>query len=133
MQWAFVEDVAEACVRAVEVPAAAGEAFNIGHAPTTQRGFVEMLGRIAGCEPRFVDVPRSRIHEAGGQLLGPNAYFGDYLDLLPHTEVVEKAPRMLGVTPTDFETALAAGFAWYLSQPRRPVDYTFEDRLLTLA
>ena len=30
-----------------------------------------MLGRIAGCEPRFVEVPRSRIDEAGGQLLGP--------------------------------------------------------------
>jgi 2'-hydroxyisoflavone reductase len=130
MQWAFVDDVAEACVRAIEVPKSAGEAFNIGHAATTQRGFVELLGRVAGCQPRFVNVPRAQIHAAGGQLLGPNAYFGDYLDLLPHTEVVEKAPRVLGVSPTDFDAALAAGFAWYLLQPQRQVDHTVEDRLL---
>ena len=39
MQWAFVEDLAEACVRAIEVPEAVGQAFNMAHVePTTQRG-----------------------------------------------------------------------------------------------
>lgn len=130
MQWAFVDDVAAACVRSIDVPEAAGQAFNIAHAVTTQRGFVELLGHVAGWTPRFVNVPRARIRQAGGQLLGPNAYFGDYLDLPPHTEIVEKAPRVLGITPTDFERALSATFAWYSSQPRRPIDYTFEDQLL---
>ena len=37
---------------------------------------------------------------------------------------------MLGVMPTSLEPALREGFAWYQAQPRRRVDYTFEDRLL---
>ena len=49
MPWAYVSDVAEACVRAMEVPEAAGQAFNIGHVEqTTQRAFVEMLARVEG-------------------------------------------------------------------------------------
>jgi nucleoside-diphosphate-sugar epimerase len=131
MQWAFVADVAEACVRALEVPEAAGEAFNIAHVePLTQRGFVEALARTAGAKPTLVPVPRARIQAAGGRVVGDNLYFGEFLDLPPHTEIVEKAPRLLGVTPTSFEAALRAGFAWYEAQPRRSVDYAFEDRLL---
>ena len=130
MQWAFVDDVAEACVRAIEVPEAAGEAFNIAHEATTQRRFIEALARIAGAAPAFVAVPRKRIRESGGQLVGGNLYFGEYLDLPPHTEVVEKAPRLLGVSPTPLETALAAGYKWYLTQPRRVLDYAFEDSLV---
>jgi 2'-hydroxyisoflavone reductase len=131
MQWAYVSDVAEACVRALEVPEAAGEAFNIAHVePTTQRGFVEALARTTGVEPTLVSIPRARIQAAGGQVFMGHLYFGEYLDLPPLTAVVEKAPRVLGVTPTSLEAALRAGFAWYETQPRRAVDYTFEDSLL---
>jgi len=80
--------------------------------------------------PRFASVARERIQAAGGQLIGRNVYFGDYLDLPPYVTVVEKATRILGVTPTKLETALSDGFTWYQDQPRRSVDYTFEDRLL---
>jgi hypothetical protein len=31
------------------------------------------------------------------------------------------------------DVALRASFAWYQQQPRRPVDFTFEDRLLGAA
>ena len=131
MQWAYVSDVAEACIRATEVPEAAGQAFNIAHLEsTTQRGYVESLARVAGVEPDFVDVPRARIQTAGGQLFGRDIYFGDFLDLPPYTEIVEKAPRMLGLTLADFEAALRETFTWYLAQPRRRADYAFEDRLL---
>jgi nucleoside-diphosphate-sugar epimerase len=135
MQWAFVADVAETCVRAFEVPEAAGEAFNIAHLePTSQRTFVEALARTAGvADPRFVPVPRASILAAGGQFAGANLYFGEFLDLPVHTEMVGKTPRLLGVTPTPLEPALAAGFAWYRTQPRHPRDYTFDDRLLALA
>ena len=134
MQWAYVADVAEACVRAIEVPGAAGQAFNIGHVePMTQRGFVEALGRVAGIEPAFVPVPRATISAAGGRLVGDGLYFGEFLDLAPHTEVVEKATRLLGVTPTPLEAALRDGFAWYMAEPRRPLDYAFEDRLIASA
>ena len=130
-QWVFVSDLAEACVRAIEVADAAGEAFNIAHTePLTQRSFVETLARIAGVTPRFAAVPRSTIQTAGGQLMGGNLYFGEFLDLPPHITVIEKAPRMLGVTPTKLETALGESFAWYRQQPRRRIDYTFEDRVL---
>ena len=130
-QWVFVDDVATACVRAIDVPEAWGEAFNIGHVePLTQRSFVEALARVAGIEPRFASVPRATIRAAGGQLMGDSIYFGDYLDLPPRTALVEKAARVLDVTPTPLEAALGQGFAWYQAQPRRPVDYTFEDRLI---
>jgi 2'-hydroxyisoflavone reductase len=134
MQWVFVSDLAEAAAKALEVPAAAGQAFNIAHVePLTQRTFVEALARIAGVSPTFAPVPRAAIQAAGGQLIGNKLYFGEYLDLPPHTMVIEKAPKVLGVTPTALEAALAATYAWYQTQTRRPADYAFEDRLLASA
>jgi nucleoside-diphosphate-sugar epimerase len=118
-------------MRALEVSEAAGEAFNIAHVePLTQRTFVEALGRAAGMTPRFASVSRDAIRDAGGHLFMGNLYFGEFLDLPPHTTVIEKAPRVLGITPTSLDKALGASYAWYQSQPRRQVDYTFEDRLL---
>lgn len=134
MQWVFVSDLADACVRAIDVPAAAGQAFNIAHVePLTQRSFVEALARVAGATPIFAAVPRAAIQGAGGNAFAGNLYFGEYLDLPPHVSVIEKAPRMLGVTPTRLDAALAESFAWYQRQPRRSIDYAFEDRLLAAA
>lgn len=134
MQWVFVDDIARACVRAIEVPEASGQAFNMAHVePLTQRTFVEALAHTAGVSPEFVNVPRAVIDAAGGQLMGDAIYFGDYLDLPPRTSVVEKAPRVLGVSPTPLDDALRQGFAWYQQQPRRPVSYEFEDRLIAQA
>ena len=134
MQWVYVEDLADACVRAIEVPEAVGQAFNMAHVePTTQREFIEALGRTVGREPKFVELPREKIHAAGGDIFKGNLYFGEYLDLPPHTEVVEKVVRLLGVMPTDPEIAFARGFAWHRARPRRPADYAFEDRLLAMA
>lgn len=131
MQWVFVSDVAAGCVRAIEVPAAAGEAFNIAHAePTTQRTFVEALGRAAGIEPSCVSIPRATILAAGGNAFAGNLYYGEYLDLPPLTTVIDKAARVLDFTPTPLDVALRTGYEWYLAQPRRPVDYSFEDALL---
>jgi nucleoside-diphosphate-sugar epimerase len=131
MQWVFVSDLAEACVRAIEVPEATGEAFNFAHVePLTQRSYVETLARIVGVAPNLVPVSRTTIQAAGGQPWAGPFYFGQILDLPVHTSVIEKAPRVLGVKPTSFETALGESFAWYQQQPRRRVDYSFEDRLL---
>ena len=134
IQWVYVNDLAEAMVRALEVTEAAGEAFNIAHTePHTQRSFIEMLGRVADMTPQFVSIPRAEIQAAGGQVFGGNLYFGEFLDIPVHTSVVEKAPRILGVTPTKIEDAFAQGYGWYQAQPRRTVDYSFEDRLMPLA
>lgn len=73
---------------------------------------------------------REAILAAGGALFGPNIYFGEVLDMPPHTSVVDKVERVLGITPTPLEQALRTSFEWYLTQPRRAVDYAFEDRLL---
>lgn len=130
-QWAFAPDVADACVRAIEVADAAGEAFNIAHVePLTQRSYVEALAHAAGLTPTFHSIPRAVIRSAGGHPFAGNLYFGEFLDIPVHTSVIEKAQRVLGVAPTRLETALAASFAWYVTQPRRHVDYAFEDRLL---
>jgi 2'-hydroxyisoflavone reductase len=134
MQWAYAPDVAEAAVRAIEVDAAAGEAFNVGHSELlTQRAFLEALGRAAGVEPRLVAMPRDQIHAAGGAPVGGPLYFGEYLDLPPIVAVIEKAPRLLGVAFTPLDEALRRTFAWYRTQPRRPIDYTFEERLFANA
>lgn len=131
MQWVFVSDLAEACVRALEVPAAVGEAFNVAHVERlTQRSYVEALARVAGAIPTFASVPRSAIRAAGGDPFAGNLYFGVYLDIPTHTSVIEKAPRLLDVTPTPLDDALRESYAWYKSQPPRQVDYTFENRLL---
>jgi nucleoside-diphosphate-sugar epimerase len=133
IQWVFVSDLAEACVRALEVPEAAGEAFNIAHVePLTQRTFVEALARAAGVTPVLASMPRAAIHAAGGHPAGGNLYFGEYLDIPAHTSAIEKVVRVLGVAPTSLDAALGASYAWYSAQPRRRVDYTFEDRLLAM-
>src|SRR5262249_54585338 len=121
MQWVFVDDIARACVTAISVPDAAGQAFNMAHVePLTQRAFVEALARISGGAPRFAPIPRSVIAAGGGRLIGDTRYFGDYLDLPPVTSIVEKAPRVLGLSPTALDEALFQGFCWYEAQPRRP-------------
>jgi len=130
-QWVFISDLADACVRAIEVPEAAGEAFNIAHVEgLTQRTFVETLARVANVVPTFAPVPRAVIEAAGGRVIGGNLYFGEFLDLPAHTSALGKASRVLGVTATSLEAALGTSFAWYLTQPRRAVDYSFEDGLL---
>jgi hypothetical protein len=85
---------------------------------------------VAGIEPDLVPVPRDAIEAAGGQIIGQNLYFGEVPDLPLLTSVMDRAARMLGVVPTPLLDALRQGYAWYLAQPRRPVDYAFEDRLL---
>ena len=49
------------------------------------------------------------------------------------TSVVDKAARVLGLEPTPLDEALRSRFDWHREQPRRPVDYAFEDRLLAHA
>jgi nucleoside-diphosphate-sugar epimerase len=134
IQWVYVGDLGEACVRAIEVADAAGEAFNLAHEERlTQRSWIEALARIAGVRPTFVSISREAIRAAGGHPFSGNIYFGEFLDIPVHTEVVEKATRVLGATPTRLESALAAGFAWYSAERPRAVDYSFEDRLLASA
>ncbi len=132
MQFVYVRDLVEACLRALTEPNAAGEAFNVGDdRPLTQAEVVDALASAAGKEAEIVRVPRDRILEAGGNPTSEPFYFGEYFDLPPITEVIGKVKRMLGFKATPFEAGLKQTYRWYLrNRDRGKPDYSFEDRLL---
>jgi nucleoside-diphosphate-sugar epimerase len=134
MQFIHVKDVVRACLRAMEVEEAVGEAFNVANPkPLTQVEVVREMARAAGKKPELIRVPRERIAAAGGNAMGDPMYFGEYLDVLPITQNVSKLQRVLGVRPIAFETGLRETYRRYLRQPRRKPDFSFEDRLLASA
>jgi 2'-hydroxyisoflavone reductase len=135
MQFAYVKDLVRALVRAMEVPNAEGEAFNIGDSrPLTQAELVQALAAAANKSVNLVRVPRETILQAGGNPMGEPAYFGVYFDLPPITEKMGKAARVLGVRPTPFEAGLKETWRWYLrNRKRAQPGFAFEDRLLDLA
>ena len=135
MQFVYVKDLVRALVRAMEVPNAEGEAFNIGDSrPLTQAELVQALSAAANKTANLVRVPRETILQAGGNPMGEPAYFGFYFDLPPITEKMGKAARVLGVRPTPFEAGLKETWRWYLRNHKRAQpSFAFEDRLLDLA
>jgi nucleoside-diphosphate-sugar epimerase len=135
MQFIYVKDLVWACLRVMEEPAAVGHAFNVANLrPVTQTEAVEALAAVAAKKAQLVRVPRQRLLRAGGHPMGPKLYFGFYYDLLPITQVVNKAQRILGFQPTEFTKGLAETYRWYLRHNDRPAqDYSFEDKLLGTA
>jgi nucleoside-diphosphate-sugar epimerase len=134
MQFVYVKDLVQACLQAIDIPAAVGEAFNIGNERAiTQADLLRAVGRAAGVDPVVVRVPREVIAQVGGNPMGEPAYFGVYYDVPPITENVTKIARVLGIRPTSFERGLKDTYRWYLRQPKRTLDFTFEDRLLATA
>lgn len=135
MQFVYIKDLARACMRAMEEPAAVGEAFNVANErPITQAEFVQAVAAAAGRKVNIVRVPRERIAEAGGDPMGQPAYFGVYLDVAPITEVVVKAKRILGFQATPFETGLKETYRWHTRNAKKTkIDYSFEDRLIEMA
>jgi nucleoside-diphosphate-sugar epimerase len=132
MQFVYIKDLVRACLRAMELPACIGHAFNVANLrPVTQTEAVEAFAEAAGKKATLVRVSRERIARAGGHPMGPKLYFGEYLDMPPITQVVAKAQRVLGFRPTDFAKGLKETYRWYLRhRDRSPRDYAFEDRLL---
>jgi nucleoside-diphosphate-sugar epimerase len=134
MQFIHVKDLVQALLRAMEVDEAVGEAFNAANPKAlTQVEAVREMARAAGKKPELVRVPRERIAAAGGSAMTDPMYFGEYLDVAPITENVSKLQRVLGVKPVSFETGLRETYRWYLRQPRRKGDFSFEDRLIASA
>ena len=135
MQFVYIKDLVRACVRAMEEPAADGEAFNVANdRPITQAEFVQAVAAAAGKKPNIVRVPRERIAEAGGDPMGQPGYFGVYLDVPPITSVVVKAKRILGFQPTPFDSGLKETYRWYSRNVKKSrIDYSFEDRLVEWA
>jgi nucleoside-diphosphate-sugar epimerase len=134
MQFVYVHDLVQAMLRAMDEPAAVGEAFNIGNSrPLSQAEVVTLLAQVAGVEPTLVRVPRDLIQQAGGDPMGNPSYFGEYFDVPPITENVTKVTRVLKVKPTPLEAGLKETYRAYLKAKKTAPDCTFEDRLLELA
>jgi nucleoside-diphosphate-sugar epimerase len=67
MQFAYVHDLVEACMKTIEVSHATGNAFNVANPrPITQFELVQALADAAGKTPHFVRISRARILQAGG-------------------------------------------------------------------
>ncbi len=135
MQFVYVKDVVNACLKAMEEPAADGHAFNIANArPLSQMEAVEAFAKACKKPVKFVRIPRDYILRVGGHPMGPKLYFGMYFDMPPITQVTAKAQRMLKFKPTDFATGLKETHRWYLRHNGFPrPDYSFEDALLANA
>jgi nucleoside-diphosphate-sugar epimerase len=122
-------------LKAIELPEAAGQAFNIGNPrPITQVEAVEAFARAAHKPLQLVRVPRDRIVRAGGSALGPKLYFAHYFDVPAITMVVNKAQRMLKWKPVPFDDGLKETHRWWQRHNSFPKpDYSFEETLLAIA
>lgn len=132
MQMVYVKDVVSACLAAMETPNIAGHAFNIASPrPITQEDLVAAMAVAARKKPELVHVPRLRILRAGGHVMRAPLYFGQYYDLPPITQVINKAQRMLKFKATPLADGLRETYLWYLKHHKRPKqDFTFEDAML---
>jgi nucleoside-diphosphate-sugar epimerase len=119
----------------MEEPNAVGHAFNIANSrAVTQLEAVQALAEAAGKKPSIVRIPRDRIYQLGGHPMGPNLYFGVYLDIPPITMIVTKAQRVIGFKATPLPEGFKDTYRWYVRhQPKRPIDWAFEDKLLAIA
>ncbi len=135
MQFVYVDDIVWCCVRILEEPRAVGQAFNIAHERAiTQNEAVQAFARAAAKPARTVHLPRQMMLGAGGCPMGPKLYFAMYYDLPPITMRIDKARRVLGFTPSNFDHALRRTYDWWrTARPFPPPDYSFEDELLRRA
>ena len=131
MQWVSAPDVARAAILAATHDVAIGQAYNLGnYPPITQLDFVHLLARASGHTAQVVHVPRARIQQRGGSLMGPPNYFGVYLDIPAITVNSARVTEQLGLTLTPLEDGMRETYAWYAQQPRVVRDYAWEDAVL---
>jgi 2'-hydroxyisoflavone reductase len=135
MQFAYVTDVVQTMIRAMEEPRAEGEAFNVGDPkPITQVELVEKLAAVANVEAALARVPRDVIQQLGGNAMEEPYYFGEYYDLPPITENIGKVTRLLKVKLTPFEVGLKETYRWYTRNHKpRTAGFDFDDKLLAMA
>lgn len=135
MQFVYVNDLVEACYRALEKHTAPGRAFNVADdKPLTQVEVVNEFARIAGKQPVLVRVPRELISRHGGNAFGEPLYFAQYYDMPPITQTIGRVRRVLNLTPTPFAEGLKETHKWYLKHHTpRPINVAFEDNLIRLA
>jgi nucleoside-diphosphate-sugar epimerase len=132
-QWVAAKDVAWGLAECLENPQARGEAFNIAEeGAISHAAFVDRLAQVAGRLVEKVFVPRERIQDLGGSLIGRRMYFGATLDVGVDAYVsIEKAKRQLGFRPTNPLEGLAETFQWYMEHDRgREPKFSFDKLVL---
>lgn len=131
MQFVYRDDYVQAAMLALEKDAAVGRAYNIGHpGPLTQRELVAQFALAAGVEAEAVYVSREKLVELGGQVFEPPFYFGQYYDMPPITQKIDRARNELGFEPISFAEGLRRTFAWYQTLDRPEPDCSFDDKVL---
>lgn len=133
MQFVYVNDLAEACLKALDKHTAPGRAFNVADdKPLTQVEVINEFAKALGKQPALVRVPREIIARSGGNAMGEPLYFGEYYDLPPITESVGRVKRVLGVNLTPFQTGLKETLRWYMRQnpEAKKIDFNFENDLI---
>jgi nucleoside-diphosphate-sugar epimerase len=134
MQFVYVDDLVELCLRVMDLRNAVGHSFNTANPRAiTQHELVLDLARVAGIKaPQLISLPREFIQRQGGQAVGEKLYFGNYYDVPAITQIITKAQRMLSFKPVDFEEGLKITYRAYLKDRiyGKP-DYGFEDQLLS--
>jgi 2'-hydroxyisoflavone reductase len=135
MQFAYVNDLVEACFNALEKHTAPGRAFNVAdEKPLTQVEVVNEFAKAIGKQATIVRVPREIIVRNGGNAFTPPLYFGQYYDLPPITEAVGRVKRVLNVALTPFQTGLKETYKWDLKHtPEKKLDFSFEDKVIRMA
>jgi nucleoside-diphosphate-sugar epimerase len=131
MQFCYRDDLVEAALRASEREAAVGRAYNIANpAAITQLNLIRALGEAAGRQPEVVAVPRAKLLELGGGVFEPPYYFGQYFDMPPISERIDRARKELEFEPTPFEQGLQETFEWFRGLDRVEPDFSFDEQVL---
>jgi 2'-hydroxyisoflavone reductase len=133
MQFVFVQDLVEVCLKVMELRNVVGHSFNVANPRAiTQHEVVLDLARAAGVKtPELIAIPRDFIHRMGGKVMSGSLYFGSYFDIPAITQIITKAQRMLAFKPVDFEEGLKITYRAYLKDSQYPKpDFTFEDQVI---
>lgn len=132
-QFGHVEDLADAFAAALGNPKAFGRAYNAtGEEVVTQVGFVELIAELLDRSVEFRHFDPALLKRSEN----PRPVFGQNLVYDCHAVyTTSRLSTELGIRPRyTLASGLDQTFEWYLKEglDRRPVDVSFEDKLLDL-
>ncbi|MGH7414849.1 MAG: NAD-dependent epimerase/dehydratase family protein [Candidatus Rokuibacteriota bacterium] len=131
-QFGHVEDLAEVMAALLGDPRSYGQAYNVmGEDVISQVGFVELIAEVLGrpVSLRHFDAALLKSLDNPGPVFGQNLVYDRHA---VHT--ITKLRSELGLRPRyTLHAGLAQTWDWYRAQglAGRPVDFSFEDQLLS--
>jgi nucleoside-diphosphate-sugar epimerase len=131
-QFGHVEDLADVMAALLGDPRSRGQAYNVmGEDVISQVGFVELIAEVIGrpVTLRHFDPALLKSFDRPGPVFGQNLVYDCHA---VHT--TSKLRTQLGLRPRyTLHAGLAQTWEWYRAQglSERPVDFSFEDQLLS--